>query len=67
MQRSLMEGADAFAQQLAPVIRVIRGEGATTLRAMADALNMRSIKSARGGRWYPAAISNLLVRSQRFL
>ena len=64
---ALVEGADAFAEQLAPIVRAIRAEGATTLRAMADALNRRSIKSARGGRWYPAAVSNLLVRSERFL
>ena len=64
---ALVEGADAFAEQLAPVVRAIRAEGATTLRALADALNRRSIKSARGGTWYPAAVSNLLVRSQCFL
>jgi DNA invertase Pin-like site-specific DNA recombinase len=62
----LMGDADAFAEQLVPVVRAIRAEGVTTLRAMADALNRRSIKSARCGTWHPAAVSNLLVRSQRF-
>jgi hypothetical protein len=62
----LTEGADAFAGQLAPVVRAIRAEGATTLRAMADALNRRSIKAAGGGTWCPAAVSNVLMRSQRF-
>jgi DNA invertase Pin-like site-specific DNA recombinase len=64
---ALIESADAFAEQLVPVVRAIQAEGATTLRAMAEALNRRAIKSARGGRWHPAAVSNLLVRSERFL
>ena len=64
---TLVEGADALADRLAPVIRAIQAEGATTLRAMANALNRGSIKSARGGIWYPAAVSNLLARSERFL
>lgn len=63
---ALVESTDAFAKGLASVIRTIRAEGATTLRAMADALNRRAIKSARGGKWHPAAVSNLLARSERF-
>lgn len=63
---ALVESADAFAEGLASVIRTIRAEGATTLRAMADALNRRAIKSARGGKWHSAAVSNLLARSERF-
>lgn len=64
---ALIQSADTFAQQLAPIVEAIRLEGATTLRAMAEALNRRGIKSARGGMWYPSAVSNLFSRSEQFL
>ena len=66
-RRALMGGADAFAEQLAPFLRAIRAEGTTTLRGIADALNRRAIKSAKGGSWHPAAVSNLLVLAGRLL
>src|SRR3954464_9475145 len=59
---ALVESADKFAEQLAPIVQAIRTEGSTTLRAIAEALNRRSIKSSRGGKWHPAAVSHLLVR-----
>jgi DNA invertase Pin-like site-specific DNA recombinase len=64
---ALVESADKFAEQLAPIVQAIRTEGSTTLRAIAEALNRRAIKSSRGGKWHPAAVSQLLVRSERFL
>jgi DNA invertase Pin-like site-specific DNA recombinase len=64
---ALIQGADRFAEELAPVIRTLRSEGVTTLRAVADALNARGIRSARGGRWYPSAVSNLISRSEQLL
>src|SRR6266404_6218597 len=45
----LIEGADRFVESLMPVVQTIRSEGATTLRAMAQALNRRGFKSPRGG------------------
>jgi DNA invertase Pin-like site-specific DNA recombinase len=37
--------------------------GATTLRAIADALNARGVSTARGGRWYAMTVSNVLARA----
>lgn len=59
---SLCQAADRFAESLTPIVEAIRSEGANTLRSMAAELNRRGVKSARGGRWYPSAVANLLAR-----
>ena len=64
---ALIDGADEFVQSLVPVVRAARSEGATTLRAMAQALNSRGVKSRRGGTWHPSSVANLLSRSESFL
>ena len=64
---TLVESANDFAHLLAPALRAIRTEGATTLRSIAQALNRRGIKSSRGGTWYPSSVANLLSRSDSFL
>jgi hypothetical protein len=42
-----------------PIIEEIRAGGATTLRAVADALNDRGIPTAMGGRWSAAQVSRV--------
>jgi DNA invertase Pin-like site-specific DNA recombinase len=64
---ALVEGADELAQKLAPVLRAVRSEGASTLRSVAEALNRRGVKSPRGGIWHPSSVANLLYRSAGFL
>ncbi|MBR1235583.1 recombinase family protein [Bradyrhizobium sp. AUGA SZCCT0182] len=64
---ALIEGADRFAESLVPVVQAVRSEGATTLRAMAKALNRRGFKSPHGGAWHPSSVTNLLARSESFL
>ena len=59
--------ADRFVESLVPILRAARSEGATTLRAMAQALNRRGIKSARGGTWHPSAVGNVMSRSKSLL
>lgn len=59
MQRA---NADAYAANVLPVIRQIQASGATTLRAVAEALNARGIQTARGGQWYAATVRNVLER-----
>jgi DNA invertase Pin-like site-specific DNA recombinase len=54
--------ADAFAANVLPVVRQIQASGATTLRAIAEALNARGIRTARSGAWYAATVGNLLAR-----
>jgi DNA invertase Pin-like site-specific DNA recombinase len=63
----LIERAVALAEDIAPVLRSIRIEGATTLRSIAHALNRRGIKSPRGGAWHPSSVANLLSRSEALL
>jgi len=61
----LRAGADAFADSVAPAIREAQAAGAKTLRAIAAALNGRGIGTARGGRWDPKTVSNVLARLGR--
>ena len=54
--------ADQFAANVVPVIRDIERAGVATLQGIADALNARGIRTARGRRWYPSTVKNLLDR-----
>ena len=54
--------ADAFAANVLPVVRQIQTAGATTHRAIAEALNARGIRTARGGQWHVSTVQNLLAR-----
>jgi Recombinase len=53
----------ARAADLAPVIVEIRAAGAASLRAIANALNMRRIAAPRGGTWAAAQVRDLLRRN----
>ena len=55
-------GADQRAAAVLPVIEAIQAAGATTLRAIAAALNARSIPTARGGEWTAIAVSRVIGR-----
>jgi DNA invertase Pin-like site-specific DNA recombinase len=55
--------ADRFAANVRPVIEDVRKAGATTLQEIADALNGRGVKTARGGRWHPTTVRAILQRS----
>jgi DNA invertase Pin-like site-specific DNA recombinase len=55
--------ADRFAANVLPFIAAIRTSGITTLAGIADALNARGIRSARGGHWRISSVQNLLARS----
>ena len=55
--------ADRFAANVLPVVREIQASGATTLDAVAQALNARGVRTARGGRWHPMTVRNLLGRA----
>ena len=55
--------ADRHAANVLPIIREIQRAGATSLRAIADALNARGVPTARGGRWQAQTVSNALARA----
>jgi hypothetical protein len=39
-----------------------RGQGATSLRAIAEAVNARGVATARGGCWQAQSVANVLAR-----
>jgi hypothetical protein len=41
----------------------VRAAGASSLAEVAEALNARGIKTARGGRWYATTVRNVELRS----
>ena len=51
--------AASFRESVMPLVRTLRAEG-KTLRAIANELNARGIKSARGYLWHPASLRVLL-------
>lgn len=51
--------ATSRAADLLPIIQDIREAGATTLQAVADALNARGITTARGGQWSPVQVQRV--------
>lgn len=57
------EAADAHAAVVLPIVRQLQAQGITTTRALADALNERSIRTVRGGSWHRSTVSNLLARA----
>src|SRR6266702_3338830 len=54
--------ADQFAGNVLPVIESIKAAGATSFGAIAQALNARGIRTARGGGWHSTTVRNLLAR-----
>lgn len=55
--------AFTHAKNVLPVIEQIMAGGAS-LRQIADDLNARGIKTARGGLWYAGTVKNVLARQQ---
>ncbi len=47
---------------LLPVARDLQAAGVVTIRAIAGALNLRGIRTARGGGWHGSTVRNLLAR-----
>jgi len=56
------QAARRFAENVAPVILQIRGSGVASLRSIAAALNVRGVRTARGGRWAATQVGAVLMR-----
>src|SRR4051794_24791748 len=54
--------ADAFAGNVLPIIDSVRLSGVTDLRGIAQALNSRGVRTARGGRWHVSNVKNVIDR-----
>ena len=55
--------ADRFAANVLPIVAAIHASGVTTLAGIAEALNARGIRSARGRQWRISSVQNLMARS----
>ena len=53
--------ADRFAANIMPIVDTVRATGVSSLAGVADALNARGIRTARGGRWHVSTVQNLLT------
>ncbi|WP_112324266.1 recombinase family protein [Oceanibium sediminis] len=65
LRKAVGGNADAFAEELKPVVEDIRTSGITSLRGMAAELNTRGIVTRRNGRWHVSNVQNLLGRLNR--
>jgi DNA invertase Pin-like site-specific DNA recombinase len=59
---ALQEKAALFAANTRPIIESIQRSGISTLTGIAEALNLRGIRTERGGRWYATTVRNILMR-----
>jgi hypothetical protein len=59
--RASMKAAQ-YAANVLPIIREIQMSGVSTYFGIAEALNARGVRTARGGRWHATTVRNLLVR-----
>lgn len=57
------EGAQRFAENVAPVIHQIRTSGVSSLRGIASAVNARGVRTARGGQWAATQVQAVLARA----
>ena len=55
--------ADHFAASVLPIVQSIRASGITGHAGIAEALNSRGVRTARGGQWYATTVRNLIARS----
>ena len=55
--------ADAFAANVVPVVCSIQAAGINTLSGIAEALNARGVKTARGGAWHATSVNRLMARA----
>ena len=62
---AMRAGADNFAERVAPIIDGLRKAGISSHVALAEALNVRGIPTARGGRWGATTVRNILVRNRK--
>jgi len=62
-RKAASDEADRFAANVLPIIAAIRATGVSTFAGVADALNARGVRSARGGKWHVSSVINLAARA----
>jgi DNA invertase Pin-like site-specific DNA recombinase len=63
-RRSQQAEADRHATNVLPVIRSILSHGPVGMVAIAEQLNQRGIRTARGGSWHVSSVANVLARAK---
>jgi DNA invertase Pin-like site-specific DNA recombinase len=58
-----VRNADRFAANVLPTIDSIRASGVSGHAAIAEALNNRGVRTARGGAWHATTVRRLLTRA----
>lgn len=61
---AIVRNADQYCRNVAPVIQQIRSSGINSLQGIANALEARGIKTARGGSWHSGTVYNVERRFQ---
>jgi DNA invertase Pin-like site-specific DNA recombinase len=56
------KAADEFAANIRPIVESVRASGVRSLRGIADVLNARGVRTARGGRWAAKTVARILSR-----
>jgi DNA invertase Pin-like site-specific DNA recombinase len=62
---ALKAEAERFAANVLPIIREAQKAGARSLRAIAEVLNARGVRTARGGKWAATQVRDILRRADR--
>lgn len=60
---STKASADAFALNVLPVIDQVKAQGVTSYNGIAQALNVRGVRTARGGTWQAATVRKIILRA----
>jgi DNA invertase Pin-like site-specific DNA recombinase len=60
---AIMANAEQHAANVLPIIIAVRKAGASSLREIAEALNVRGVQTARGGAWHAMTVKNVLARA----
>jgi DNA invertase Pin-like site-specific DNA recombinase len=63
-RRAQQAGADRHATNVLPVIRSILAHGPVGMVSIAEQLNQRGIRTARGGSWHVSSVANVLARAK---
>ncbi len=57
--------AKVRAEELRDIVADARSKGCNTLQAVADHMNSLTFATPRGGRWYPASVTRLLIQLEK--
>ena len=63
---ALQERAVSRAADIAPIVKQLQEAGKTSLRAIAEGLNVAGIPTARGGEWSAVQVMRILERLDPF-